>query len=634
MKRNLFAIFLALTLVVALAFVVAPTTQAATVLTPANAPDGKITVSTAGQILDLQGEDLTVTLENGVELSVIDTTIRQSANGSNNAGTLTVTGDGSIADMSVDPDSKMRFLAVDNGSTYSFYPFNMTVSLQGINTLAKNPDEGKEEEIEPAAALRVSFVAFKPVIEKIEAYGFIVDGEKHPATKEFNDNIVHAYANLLGSLRDDRIDVSKSVQAYMTINGVDYTSAERSFTPREILKGINKDTKVNPNKDQMGRIEALFNAEEGYARVKNILTRLRANEGTETLSFATTANRVSLDVNTQVWATNGVTLTNNKSSSTTNIADYSNPIRFYKDSQIVVEAKGIKKIVFNLTGESKYKVWNLKSTDDYTVERSGDVVTVTFINNPTDQFTATMSDGQVRMSSIVVTFNAAPACQHIANRSEASCTAKAICYDCDKEHGGLEDHVEKTAATCTSGPICENCGEEYDDALGHNYVDGECTVCYEEDPNADKTPETLATFVLGADGSASHKDSNSSKTTYNETVNGYTLNITGGTNMYPSSLDAKGNSCIKLGTSSKTGGFSFTVGENVTSVTICIAKYKSNTTKITVNGTAYTLAKNSNDGAYDEITIDTTNTKTISLTTVSGGVRAMVNTIEFTGFAN
>ena len=141
--------------------------------------------------------------------------------------------------------------------------------------------------------------------------------------------------------------------------------------------------------------------------------------------------------------------------------------------------------------------------------------------------------------------------------------------------------------------------------------------------------DTEVVFELGANGSAAHKDGSSNKTTYSETVGDYTLSLTGGTNMYPSSYDAKGNSCIKLGSSSKTGGFSFTVPDDVTSVVIAIAKYKANTTKITVNGTAYTLSNASNDGAYDAIEVDTTSTKTVTLTTVSGGVRAMVNTITY-----
>ena len=137
-------------------------------------------------------------------------------------------------------------------------------------------------------------------------------------------------------------------------------------------------------------------------------------------------------------------------------------------------------------------------------------------------------------------------------------------------------------------------------------------------------------FDLGENGEAAHKDNNSSQSTYSQTVDGYTLSITSGTNMYPGSYDVKGNSCLKLGTSSKTGSFEFTVPNDVVSVEIYIAKYKSNITKIQINdGTAESLTKNSNDGEYDVITVDTTTNKTVKVSTVSGGVRAMVNTIVF-----
>ncbi len=156
----------------------------------------------------------------------------------------------------------------------------------------------------------------------------------------------------------------------------------------------------------------------------------------------------------------------------------------------------------------------------------------------------------------------------------------------------------------------------------------------EEEPGTGGAGEAEAfeiTFTLGANGAAEHKDGSSAKTTYSETVDGYTLNITGGDKMYPTSYDAKGNSCIKFGTGSVVGKCSFTVPEEVTEVVIYVAKYKANASKINVNGTPYTLTKNSNDGAYDEIVVDTTTNKTVNFTTVSGGVRAMLNTIVFKG---
>ncbi len=181
-------------------------------------------------------------------------------------------------------------------------------------------------------------------------------------------------------------------------------------------------------------------------------------------------------------------------------------------------------------------------------------------------------------------------------------------------------------------------------------VDGSCTVefgelnagklntivCANLKDNSEKPVELLATFELGADdtdGSTAHKDGSTAKTSYSETDGDYTLNITGGDKMYPASIDDKGNGCIKFGTSSVVGKCQFTVADNVQKVIIHIGKYKANTSKVKINGTDYTLTKNSNSGEYDAIVVDTSVVKTVSIETVSGGVRAMMNTIEFHGFA-
>lgn len=142
------------------------------------------------------------------------------------------------------------------------------------------------------------------------------------------------------------------------------------------------------------------------------------------------------------------------------------------------------------------------------------------------------------------------------------------------------------------------------------------------------TEPTTIVFELGDNGSESHNDG-SSKTSYTETVDGYTLNLTSGTKFYTGARDAKGNSAIKLGTSSAAGSFSLTAPDDVTKVIFYVAQYKSNTTKIKVNSTSHTITTASNNGAYTAIEVDTSTTKTITFTTVSGGYRCMIDKIEY-----
>ena len=178
---------------------------------------------------------------------------------------------------------------------------------------------------------------------------------------------------------------------------------------------------------------------------------------------------------------------------------------------------------------------------------------------------------------------------------------------------------------------CDECGKCTDAACTESVCAEKCEG-HEETPVVPPVTGNTVTFELGTNGDAVHKDGSPDTTEdkeYTETVGGYTLTITSSAKMYNGAIDAKGNSCLKLGTGSKAGDLSFTVGEDVTSVVIYVAKYKANASTVKINGTDYTLTKNSNDGEYDAITIDTTTVKTITLTTVSGGYRAMVNSIVF-----
>ena len=63
-----------------------------------------------------------------------------------------------------------------------------------------------------------------------------------------------------------------------------------------------------------------------------------------TLSFASTAQRISQDGNKQVWKNGVITFTNEKASSSTAVGNYSNPVRLYQGSSIDITIETIDRI--------------------------------------------------------------------------------------------------------------------------------------------------------------------------------------------------------------------------------------------------------------------------------------------------
>ena len=177
---------------------------------------------------------------------------------------------------------------------------------------------------------------------------------------------------------------------------------------------------------------------------------------------------------------------------------------------------------------------------------------------------------------------------------------------------GSEDVVVTLTATITSGAA----------TVTKTF---QVTVKAELDSNVSML---LATFDFGNKGSAGHVDGNDLGTSKSFTADGYTLALSSMSKVFGTAYDSKGNSCIKLGTSSKTGTFKFTVGAEVKKVVIYVAGYKAATsTNIKINGTQHTVKTASNNGQYTAIEIDTTTTKTITFLTVT--YRCMIDKIEF-----
>lgn len=129
-----------------------------------------------------------------------------------------------------------------------------------------------------------------------------------------------------------------------------------------------------------------------------------AEEVTATLTFDNTSKRTTYTTTQQVWEENGITLTNNKAASTNAVGNYASPARFYKSSEIIVNAPGnITNIVFNCSSSS-YATALKNSIEEGAVTASGSAVTVTGISTSETFTISSLTGGQVRMNSLTVTY--------------------------------------------------------------------------------------------------------------------------------------------------------------------------------------------------------------------------------------
>ena len=123
---------------------------------------------------------------------------------------------------------------------------------------------------------------------------------------------------------------------------------------------------------------------------------------TGTISFVNTTQRDSRTNEQQVWSNEDIIFTNNKSSSTTNVADYSNPARFYANSQIIISAPGAITQIVADCDKSKYATALSNSIEDYNTV-SGVNITIT-PSESSNTYTIVSLSAQTRLNSLTVTY--------------------------------------------------------------------------------------------------------------------------------------------------------------------------------------------------------------------------------------
>lgn len=140
--------------------------------------------------------------------------------------------------------------------------------------------------------------------------------------------------------------------------------------------------------------------DQGGVIVKHTDVEVEVPAGAKTISFSDVANRTTLTTSQQVWEQNGIKVINDKGSSTSNVADYSAPARFYKSSTLTVQCPGMKKIEF-ICNSGDYATALKESITSGTATVSSSVVTVD-LGSAADSYVIGTLSAQVRMDSITV----------------------------------------------------------------------------------------------------------------------------------------------------------------------------------------------------------------------------------------
>ena len=126
--------------------------------------------------------------------------------------------------------------------------------------------------------------------------------------------------------------------------------ASKEVTMNDIVK-VEGTIAIYQNKAQVAKGATVTILEEG---VYDDPTANLTDGAKASMNFEAT-NRTEYSTEKQVWASNGITVTGTKGSSTSDVGDYTNPARFYKSTTLTIEyTEAITKIVLETSGGKNF----------------------------------------------------------------------------------------------------------------------------------------------------------------------------------------------------------------------------------------------------------------------------------------
>lgn len=323
---------------------------------------------------------------------------------------------------------------------YAYYPYdesnkngNLTVTLN-IPTIQDGKDDMPMVAIPHCVESAISSGQQNAPVGKIKFanLGSVIEFHVYSTTEAYQTELVksvtfNADMEIAGNFTFDMTAVDYSNEETLDIAGYEATSVVSTLsTSTQVSADKNAATVVKMvvapgtytgnivvTTDKATYTYPISTAKEfNRSAVKPLGLNLRENvreentssepvEVTATLTFdANKAHRTEYSTSKQVWEQNGLQFTNNKGDGN-NIADYGNPVRLYKNSEIIISAPGnITKIEFNsATGDYFGALKDLLPNASV----SGQIVTEVY-DGSSNTVKYNLTTGQIRLNSLTVTY--------------------------------------------------------------------------------------------------------------------------------------------------------------------------------------------------------------------------------------
>ena len=461
MKRNLFAIFLAMALVVALVFVVAPSAKAEAVAFV----DG-MTIS-ENTTIDLAGQSGTINVAEGVKLSVIDS--KNTGISGEGAGKLIVNGEVEVE--AVDETGR-RFLAVPNDDgSYSFHPFYLTIKQVGINTN------------EAALCLQAMFVTNEVAQEAITTgilYGENAESLTSAAGTygafSFENGVMYAYYDLIGSLADESaMNAERAFQAYIKVGDATVTSKTvATVSPKAILERMNNDISAFTETQRAKMVAMIAKNSQLEDPCNNFFSKgfklvTDASELAIGDKIVIAAKGYNYALSTQQNSNNRaqaaiiknddkIILNNNVQVLTLKEGKTSGTFAFYTGAGYLYAASSSSNYLKTETTLSANSSWSVSIASDSTatIKATGTYTRNVMQYNDSSSLFACYSSASQK-AIVVYKESLIPACV-THEGTDATCTQASTCVNCGTELGQKLDHFDSADDT---DHICDNgCKEQ------------------------------------------------------------------------------------------------------------------------------------------------------------------------------